>query len=355
MKKRAIIAAGGTGGHIIPAIAIAKELQKRDVEILFVGNNNGMEKKLAQNANLNFAGIDVQKLYRKITPKHILFPYKFIKSIIDSLAIIKRYKPDFFVGTGGFVSGPVGIAAKMKNITIFIQEQNSFPGITNRVLAKFAKLVFLGYDSAKRYFPRGKTFFSGNPINPSAIDTDEKIDFARYNLSTDSKKIFLLGGSQGSRFMNGFMDKIVSRLLEKGYEIIWQTGKWDIEFYQKKYHDTKGLYLFGFTNEIGKIYNSVDIVISRAGAIALEEIKFKKLPSILIPLSIAAGNHQYFNALEMKKKGISYLIKESNMTEEKLFETIERAINNREKIMENFKKITIGNSASVIAKEILKY
>lgn len=352
VEKIGIFAAGGTGGHIIPAIAIATELKKMGITIIFVGNKGGMEEKLVKNAGIDFVGIDVQKLYRKLTLKHILFPYKLIKSVMDSIKIINLYQPDFFVGTGGFVSGPVGIAAKMKKIPLFIQEQNSFPGLTNRKLGKFAKLIFLGYDSAKRYFPADKTVFSGNPINP--IDTDEKIDFAKYNLTENSKKIFLLGGSQGSRFMNGFLDKIVDRLLKKSYEIIWQTGKWDIEFYQKKYNNKKGLYLFDFSSEIGKIYNSVDMVISRAGAISLEEIKFKKLPSVLIPLSIAAGNHQYFNALEMKKAGISSYIKESDMTAEKLFDAIESTMQKRDEIMENFKNITMRKSASVIAENILR-
>ena len=347
MKKIGVLAAGGTGGHIIPAIAIGNELKKLGVEIIFIGNKNGMEKKLA--GDFNFKGIDVQKLYRKLTYKHLFFPYKFIKSIYNSYKIISKFKPDFFLGTGGFVSGPVGLAAKLYKLPIFIQEQNSYPGITNKFLGKYAEFIFLAYNNAKPYFPDNKIIFSGNPVNPTVFDTSE-IDYSDYGLKKESFKIFLLGGSQGSRFLNKNLYPIIDKLLEEKIEIIWQTGRLDIERYKNL--TKEGLYIFDFTKEMGKIYNSVNLVIGRAGAITLEEIKTKKIPSILVPLSIAAGNHQYFNALENFNKGFCEIIKEKDMSPDKLYHTIKKIISNYDKYKSALDKVKVQNSAKVIAEKI---
>ncbi len=349
MNKKAIIAAGGTGGHIIPAIAIGKEMKKNGIEVLFVGNKNSMESRLVK--DFDFVAIDVQKLYRKFTYKHIFFPYKFIKSILDAQRIITDFKPDFFVGTGGFVSGPVGIAAILKKVPLFIQEQNSYPGITNRVLGVFAENVFIAYEICAKYFKKSKTELAGNPVNPTVYEKAE-IDYEKYGLKRDSFKIFLLGGSQGSRTLNKNFFPIVDKLLGENIEIIWQTGK--IDFEQYKNYAKNGLYIFDFSSDMGKIYNSVDLVISRAGAITLEEIKIKKIPSILIPLSIAAGNHQFLNAFENFKNGFSEIISENKLGPENLYEKIIKIRENYQKYKERLNATETVDSAKLIAKAIIK-
>jgi UDP-N-acetylglucosamine--N-acetylmuramyl-(pentapeptide) pyrophosphoryl-undecaprenol N-acetylglucosamine transferase len=355
MKKefrKAIIAAGGTGGHIFPALSIARELKNRNVNVLYVGNRNSMEESLARQNNFDFAGINVQKLYRKLTFRHFLFPYKLLKSVIRSFQIIKSYEPDFFIGAGGFVSGPVGFAAKLASVPIFLQEQNSFPGITTKLLSNFSLRVFLGYYGAKKYLSNKKTFFVGNPVNPSLISENQMIDFETYGLRKETKKIFLLGGSQGSVALNDAFLPIAKQLVKDGFELIWQTGKWQYQELSLKIGAEKGIFLFDFTNEIGKIYNSVDLVICRAGAITLAEIELKKIPSIIVPLPTAAENHQLYNALELEHKEIAIVIEQKKLTSKLLIETIEKMMTNYDSYKSNFMEETADNPAQLIVDEI---
>jgi len=351
---RILIAAGGTGGHIIPALSIADELQKKNAKILFVGNRNSLEEELVQKSGIPFKSINVQKFYRKFTLEHLKFPFKLLNSIFASKKIIREFQPDAFLGTGGFVSGPVGYAAHLKKIPIFLQEQNSFPGATTRILSKYAEKIFLGNEGAKKYFPSGKVIISGNPINTNVINEKEKIDFKKYGLKKDSLKLFLFGGSQGSLILNNNLLPIVDDILNKGIEIIWQTGKYSFEKIKEKVKKKTGIYIFDFSNEMGKIYNSVDFAIARAGALSLAELETKRIPSILIPLPSAAGNHQHFNAQELVEKDIAFLLEQKNLNHKILKDQI---LEMKEKYMEmkkNFGESKHLNSSKIIAKEILK-
>ncbi|MCF7859041.1 MAG: undecaprenyldiphospho-muramoylpentapeptide beta-N-acetylglucosaminyltransferase [Candidatus Cloacimonetes bacterium] len=354
-SKRVIIAAGGTGGHIIPAISIAKELVKEGIQVLFVGNRSSMEQELTRKNNFEFSPINVQKFYRKFTFAHIKFPFKLLKSIIDSKKIIKKFKPNAFLGTGGFVCGPVGYAAHLHKIPIFLQEQNSYPGVTTRILSKYATKIFLGNHDSKKYLPSVKSIYTGNPINQNAILEKKQLDFAKLGLSETSKKIFLFGGSQGSVILNTAFFPIVDDLLTQGFEIIWQIGNFSYEQFYAKVKNTKGIYAFAFTNEIGKIYNSVDLAIARAGALSLAELEAKKIPSILIPLPTAAGNHQYFNAAEMKNKHIAEIIEQNSLNSELLFSTILNMFEKLISLKRNFKMTVHSNAAQNIAATILNY
>ena len=202
LNKKVIIAAGGTGGHIIPAISIAEELIKNNVDVLFVGNKNSMEEELTAKRKITFKIINVQKFYRKITLAHLKFPYKLLKSIHDSKKIIRDFQPDAFIGTGGFVSGPVGYAAHLKKVPIFLQEQNSYPGATTRILSKYAEKIFLGAKGAEKYLPKKKLIFSGNPVNSRIIGETSELNFEELGLTKDTIKLFLTGGSQGSVVLN---------------------------------------------------------------------------------------------------------------------------------------------------------
>ncbi len=353
-SKKIILAAGGTGGHIIPALSIAEELKAHRVHLLYVGNQNSMESKIISQSNLEFEEINVQKLYRKFTLTHIKFPFKLISSILRSLKIIKSFKPDAFLGTGGFVCGPVGYAAYLKKIPVYIQEQNSYPGLTTRILAKYANKVFLGNENAKEHLPKNKLVFSGNPINQNVIKESDHINYSKYGLRKDSLKIFLTGGSQGSVTLNKVLYSILDELLDKQFEIIWQIGDHSFEEFYAKIKDKKGVYGFKFTDEMGKIYNSVDIVISRGGAISLAEIETKKIPSIIIPLASAAGDHQYYNALELEEKKVACLIKQNNLNSNILMNKILYIKNNMEKMKSDFKNSLHSNAAKLIADTIVR-
>ena len=313
MSKKAIIAAGGTGGHIIPALAIAEELRINGYEILYIGNKNSMEENLARRTGINFAGIEVQKLYRKFTFAHIKFPFKLLKSISASKELITNFKPDIFIGTGGFVSGPAGFAAHQKKIPIFLLEQNSFPGVTTRILSRYASKVFLGSKSSKQFLKKAKTSFSGNPINSDIINETEKLNLKELGLREDSVKFFVSGGSQGSVILNEAVYSLLNEILSENIEIIWQIGKYSYSEYSKKLNGKRGVFFFDFSKEMGKIFNSVDFVLSRAGALSLAETETKKIPSIIVPLPSAAGNHQFYNAMELKYKGVAEVIDQKEL------------------------------------------
>ena len=354
-NKKVIVAAGGTGGHIIPAISIAKELAKEGVQVLFIGNRNSMEQKLAIKHDIEFAEINVQKFYRKLTFAHFKFPFKLIKSIIDSKKIIREFKPDAFLGTGGFVSGPVGYAAHLLKVPIFLQEQNSYPGATTKILSKYATKVFLGNHDAIKYLPKKIAVYSGNPINQNAVTEKNTIDFEKLGLKADTKKIFLFGGSQGSVVLNNAFFPIIDEILKRGFEIIWQVGKFSFNEFYPKIKNTKGVYAFDFTNEIGKIYNSVDLAIARAGALSLAELETKKIPAILIPLPSAAENHQYFNALELKDKKVAEIIEQKDLNSEILRDTIFKMLDKIDEIKGNFTSTIHANAAQNIAGTIMNY
>jgi UDP-N-acetylglucosamine--N-acetylmuramyl-(pentapeptide) pyrophosphoryl-undecaprenol N-acetylglucosamine transferase len=349
---KCIVAAGGSGGHIMPALAIANKLREKEVSILYVGNKNSMEEELAAQHGLDFRSIDVQKLYRSLTWRHLYFPYKLMKSIKLSRDIIKEFQPDFFLGTGGFVSGPVGYAAKLEKVPIFLQEQNSYPGLTTRLLSSHAKAIYLGNVSAEKYLKN--TYFTGNPISESIMKTTEKLDFAEYNLSSDSFKLLLLGGSQGSVALNNTLVPIVNDLLSAKIEIIWQAGKRNFASINAAFGKRKGVYVFSFTDKMSQIYNSVDLIFSRAGAITIAEIEWKKIPAILAPLPSAAENHQYFNALELENKNIALVLDHKHLTSYNLKECILNMKANYEQFKSNFIHEKQIHSAETIASLILK-
>lgn len=351
--KKILIAAGGSGGHIIPALAIAQELQKKGCEIHYIGNFDSMEERLVHQTGMTFSAIDVQKLYRKLTLAHLKFPVKLIRSIKDSRQVIQEFQPDAFLGTGGFVSGPVGYAAHLEKIPLFLQEQNSYPGLTTKILAKWSDTLFLGNKQAAKYFAGRRIIHSGNPLKSEIINTKEKLDLTGLGLKKTSTKLLILGGSQGSVKINQVVLKIIDVLLEKGIEIIWQIGRYHYPEISEKIKGKKGIYYFDFTNEIGRIYNSVDLAISRAGAISLAELEAKQIPSLLIPLPSAAENHQYYNALEQVDKGTSLLIEQKLLSRSTLLESIMRLIKQKAKFRQNFKTSLHLTAAETIASEIL--
>ena len=347
--NKILIAAGGTGGHIIPALSIARELSRSGNQLLFIGNRNSIEEKLITGSGYDFHGINIQKLYRKLTFLHLKFPFKLIKSILDSSAVIRSYQPDMFLGTGGFVSGPVGYAAKLMKIPIFLQEQNSFPGKTTRLLAASARKIFLGTAAAQNYFSPEKVLLTGNPINPSLYESSSEIDPASLGLKKDSFKLFVIGGSQGSYFLNKSLMKIIDELLDSGIEIIWQTGSYSFDEIKQAVGSRKGIYCFDFDPDPGKYYRSADIALARCGALTLAELETCKLPALLVPLPSAAGNHQYYNGMEQVEKGIAVMLEQKDISPDRLRSDIIKLRSEAKNMVEKFGESIHTNAASTIA------
>jgi UDP-N-acetylglucosamine--N-acetylmuramyl-(pentapeptide) pyrophosphoryl-undecaprenol N-acetylglucosamine transferase len=353
--KTILISGGGTAGHINPALSIAGYLKKQNWEIHFIGNKNGMEERLVSKAGYQFHIINIQKLYRKFTFAHFKFPFKLISSIIKSSIVIRKIKPDLYLGTGGFVSGPAGFAAHIHRIPIFLQEQNSFPGITTRIMAKWAILIFLGNQQAVKYLPANRTTYTGNPINPGFFLKPMPIDLEKLGLDPARKKIFLMGGSQGSLVLNNNLSPIIDDLLALGLDIIWQTGKYSYKKFQQEFGDRKGLYLFSYTDNIAALYEMSELVIARAGAITLAELEYLKMPAILIPLPSAAENHQYHNACELANKEVAEVIEQKKLTPALLLKILISMLGNIEEYKARFGECLHQHSAKNIAEAIIEF
>jgi UDP-N-acetylglucosamine--N-acetylmuramyl-(pentapeptide) pyrophosphoryl-undecaprenol N-acetylglucosamine transferase len=350
--KKIIVAAGGTGGHIIPALSVATALKQRGWEILYIGNINSLEEKLASAAALDFRAIDVQKLYRRFTFSHLRFPFKLIKSIIASKRIIRDFQPDAVLGTGGFVSGPVGYAAHRLKIPLYLQEQNSFPGLTTRLLAKHAKTIFLGSNYATKFLPAGKTFFSGNPIN--CTESKQQIDLSSYGFRASALKLFLIGGSQGSLALNKAILPILDQLYQNQIDLIWQIGNYSYQDFYPQVKDRPGVYAFAFTSQINALYASADLALARGGALSLAELEVNKIPTLIVPLPTAAGNHQYHNALEWKIKHIGNILQQKNLSPKELLSRILEMKKSIATLRNNFSLSLHENAAENIAEIISK-
>lgn len=355
---------GGTGGHIFPAVAIAQEIQKRypDAEFLFIGANGKMEMEKVPQAGFKIEGLNIAGFDRGNLLKNIGLPFKIISSLIRAKKIIKDFKPDFAVGTGGFASGPaLYIAAKM-GIPTFIQEQNSLPGKTNVFNAKKAKAVFTAYPDMENYFAGTKTFFLGNPIRQNIITDLIDKDSAKEKLGLDKHKLAILsvGGSLGSRTLNNGWKDNFDKLIEKGYQLIWQTGKTD---YQQIISDVtlsgveaSGIQIREFISDMALAYSAADVIVSRAGAIAISELAVARKPVLLVPFPFAAEDHQTKNALTLVDKNAARMVKDSEM-KDKFWNTLSEICENeglRKEMSANIEFFAKPKAAEMIVDEIFK-
>jgi len=306
--KTIIISAGGTGGHIIPALNVAKELIKRGVAVHYIGNKDSMEEDIITKNKIPFYPIEAQKLYREFTLKHALFPFKLTKSVSQSKKYFSQIKPDAFIGFGGFVSGPPAIASYLVKCPIYIQEQNTRPGVTNKYSAKFAKAIFAASEESKEYFPKEKVIVTGNPIDVEYFD---KIH--RLHSSSERKTLLILGGSQGSLFINNLILDHLDLFENLQMNIIWQTGKNHINIVSDKIKGRENITLFDFTDKLYEYYVQADYVICRGGALTLAEIELYRIPAFVIPLSTAAVNEQYYNAKSLESQNKCTVFNENEL------------------------------------------
>ena len=357
-KPRFIISGGGTGGHIYPAVAIANELKSRfpEAEFLFVGAKDKMEMQKVPQAGYAIKGLWISGIQRKLTLDNAMFPFKLLSSMWNSFRIIKSFKPDVVIGTGGFASGAVLKVASMLNIPTVIQEQNSYPGITNKLLAKKANKICVAYENLERFFPKDKMILTGNPVRQDLINEASKSEaIAYFKLDANKKTLLVLGGSLGARRINQLIEKELDFLLSQNIQIIWQCGKLYLNDYSK-YNEKENVQVVAFIDRMDLVYAAADVVISRSGASSVSELCIVGKPTIFIPSPNVAEDHQTKNAKAISDKNGAILIRESEL--EAQFETVfSDLISNESKqaeLSQNIKKLAKPNATKDIVEEIVK-
>ena len=353
-----LISGGGTGGHIYPAIAIANGLKERfaNSKFLFVGASDRMEMEKVPQAGYEIKGLWISGLQRKLTLKNLLFPFKLISSLWKAGGIIKKFKPDVVIGTGGFASGPTLQMANKKGIPTLIQEQNSYPGITNKLLAKKAKTICVAYDGLERYFPKEKIVKTGNPVRQDLLDISSKTKEARalFNLDETKKTVLVLGGSLGARAINQLIEKELNWFTANSIQLIWQTGKLYNNDY-RNYVNLENIQTHAYINRMDLAYAAADIIISRAGAGSISELCIVGKPVIFVPSPNVAEDHQTKNAMAVVDKGAALIIKESEL--DKFQATIEQLTGcseQRELLGKNIRQLALPNATNDIVDEIEK-
>ena len=360
MKKyKFILSGGGTGGHIYPAVAIANELKLRfpDCEILFVGAQDKMEMQKVPQAGYAIEGLWIAGIQRKLTLQNMMFPLKLVSSLWKSRKIIKKFKPDAVIGTGGFASGPLLQVANSNNIPTVIQEQNSYPGITNKILSKKANAICVAYENLERFFPKDKIVFTGNPVRQDLLDSDSKTQegISYFKLDANKKTLLILGGSLGARRVNQLIEKELDFLLASGVQVFWQCGKLYFEEY-KKYNDKQNVQVVSFIDRMDLIYAAADFVISRAGASSVSELCLVGKPTIFIPSPNVAEDHQTKNAKAIVDKKGAILLKENEL-DDKFETTFSDLISNenlQKELSQNIKSLAKPNATKDIVEEIIK-
>ncbi len=361
-KLKILISGGGTGGHIFPAIAIAESIRKEapDAEFLFVGAKGRMEMKKVPAAGYRIEALWISGLQRKLTIRNLNFPCKVIASLIKARKIIKKFKPDVVIGTGGYASGPTLRVASSMGIPTLIQEQNSFPGITNKLLSKKANTICVAYDGMEKFFPEKKIVTTGNPIRNDLINIKNKNKkaYEYFSVNEDKPTVLIVGGSQGARAINEAIHANLDVFVKNNIRLIWQTGKHyfpnAIEgFDADHYPDIK---ILEFINRMDFAYSIADVIISRAGAIAISEICAVGKPGIFVPLPTAAADHQTKNAMALVSKDAALMV-ENKEVNQKLVPAVIDLLNDKNKKQElskNISKLAITNSGDLIAKQVSK-
>lgn len=355
---RALFAGGGTGGHLFPAIAIAQEMTAIDSQsrIEFVGTRYGIEYRMRDTLGYPLNIIAIRGLSRKLSLSLVLFPIRLLVAVIQSLRICSRFKPDVVIGTGGYVAGPVIIAAAIKGIPRVLQEQNSYPGLVTRKLAARTNTVFTAYQKAEEYLPEGVICKRlGNPIRRSVRSGDRMEAIKKFGLKADRKTILILGGSQGAHRINEAVLKSLDSLDDKT-QLLWQCGKRDYTDVAARLNKKDFVIsLFPFSNDMDTVYAVADLAIARAGALTIAELTACSIPSILIPYPYAAADHQAYNAAEVVTAGAAETAADKDLESINLIKMAVDIIGSGrlEKMQQAAKELGRPDAASEIAGEIL--
>lgn len=315
MLNSVIISGGGTGGHIFPAIAIAQEIQRQhpQAKILFIGAMGRMEMEKVPSFGYPIVGLPIAGIQRKWDWRNFLLPFKIVKSLWMARLEMKKFKPDAVIGVGGYASGPTLRMAQWMNIPTFIQEQNSFAGVTNKLLAKKATQIFVAYPNMDRFFSKEKIQLTGNPIRFQWDANRYPSHEARshFGLASDRKTILMIGGSLGARAMNQAMDRHLEEILSWGVQVIWQTGKNYIP--QEKWKSHPQVWVGPFITEMHQAYAAADCILSRAGAMSISELSWVAKPTAFVPSPYVAEDHQTHNAMALVNDQAALLIKEKDI------------------------------------------
>ena len=355
---RFILSGGGTGGHIYPAIAIANELKRRfeNAEFLFVGAKDKMEMEKVPQAGYKIEGLWISGLQRRLTLKNLIFPFKVVSSLLRARKIVKQFKPSLVVGTGGYASGPVVKMAANKGIPAVIQEQNSYAGITNKMLAKNAQKVCVAYDGMDRFFPKEKIVKTGNPVRSDLVviksDKEESANF--FGLDSSETILLVLGGSLGARKINQLIEQKLEFFKNNGIQVLWQCGKLYYEDYKK--YDAENVKVRPFITEMSKAYAVADIIVSRAGAGSVSELCLVGKPTLFIPSPNVAEDHQTKNAMALVQKDAAVMLRESELEKnfEKELESLRQSKEMQQRLSKNIRQLAMPKATEHIVDEIEK-
>src|SRR5579875_1450871 len=350
---RIAVSGGGTGGHIYPALALIREIQKKhtNAEFLYIGTMNGLESKLVPRENIPFKAIHITGFKRKLSFENVKTIFRFLKGVSDSKKILKDFKPDVVIGTGGYVCGPVVYAAAKLKIPTIIHEQNSVPGLTNKFLSRYVSKIAICFAEAKEYFPANKVVFTGNPRASEVIGQDGIKGRLSAGLSTTKPSVLIFGGSRGARPINEAVIQALPEFAGKSYQVLYITGDVHYENVKKEVElvgNPENVLIKPFIHNMPEVLAGIDLVVSRAGATTLAEITSLGIPSILIPSPYVTNNHQEKNAKSLSDQGAAQVLLEKDLTGSKLTETIDRILLDEKNLKEmklNAKKMGVPDSA----------
>ncbi len=357
---RIVLAGGKTGGHVFPAIAMAKEFTKRfpQSKVTFVGTEDGLESKIVPKYSFKLVFIQARGLRRKVSPGNLMLPYYVLKSLYQSLRILNEERPDLVVGTGGYVSFPVVFSARLKNIRTLIQEQNSYPGVSTRLLALLVDQVCLSYLSSIKYFPTKRRLkVIGNPVREDLAGANRQEALRRFDLHPDKRTIFIFGGSQGAHAINHAVLESLY-LLSQNWQLLWQTGENDFAFVSEKVKGKRvKCAILPFIQDIKSAYAASDLVVSRAGALTLAEITACGKPSLLIPYPFATADHQRHNAEVLQKEGAAEIVSQRALSGEVLAQKLSSLLsdeNRLKRMAEQSKRMGKPGAVSLLVDEMEK-
>jgi UDP-N-acetylglucosamine--N-acetylmuramyl-(pentapeptide) pyrophosphoryl-undecaprenol N-acetylglucosamine transferase len=359
---RLIISGGGTGGHIFPAIAIANAFRDKhpDAEILFVGAQGRMEMTRVPDAGYKIVGLWISGLQRKLTLSNLMFPLKVVVSYFKARKLISTFKPHAVIGTGGYASGPIMMAATNAGVPAVIQEQNSFAGLANKQVAQKASRICVAYEGMDKYFPKDKIVLTGNPVRKDILSTGQKRSkaFAHFGLDENTKTLLIIGGSLGARTINESIINSIDKVVDAGVQMIWQTGKGYYESYKDRLRqiEQKGILVQDFLKEMDLAYALADVVISRSGALAVSELCIAKKPCILVPSPNVAEDHQTKNAMALVSTGAAIMVQDKNAKTTLVDEALRLLFDEQrcEKLRQKIGELARPNATEDIVKEIEK-
>ena len=366
MEKRYIISGGGTGGHIFPALAIANKIKAEnpDAKILFIGASDKMEMRRVPEAGYPIEGLEIYGIHREKSLNGLMcnlrLPVVMLKAMRKAKKIMREFQPDLAIGVGGFASGPALKAASQLGIPTLLQEQNSYPGVTNKMLAKNAKAICVAYDGLDRFFPAEKIIKTGNPIRKEILELERKKPdaYQYFNFTPEKKTVLVVGGSLGARTFNQTMAAHLDEFRKADLQLLWQTGE---QFYKNidpellKQQD-EHIRIVPFIKNMNDAYSMADVIVSRAGALALAELAIVGAPTILVPFPYAAEDHQTFNAKALSTKDAALLIPDKE-AKEKLIPTLMQLVADPHRMQtlgDNIKRFALPNAIDLIYEEIVK-